>query len=196
MSSFMAYISRLKHVYRWGLMRSTALENGMEHSCMTAAVAHMLATISNARHGGGLDPGKITMLAVFHDAPEVLTGDLPTPIKYFDPDIYAAYSGMEEFAAERLLGILPEDLRASYAEVLKPDKTSDEWRVVKAADRIAAYLKCVEELKAGNREFEKAHEEIGNELKTSGLPAVADFLNEFAPAFAMTLDQLGRRFDK
>ena len=192
----MAYLSRLKHVYRWGLMRSTALENGMEHSYMTCVIAYMLAVITNIRHGGSIDAEKITLFAVFHDAPEVLTGDLPAPVKYFDPEIYAAYSHMEEFAAERLIGLIPEDLREPFASVIKPDKNSEEWKFVKAADRIAAYLKCAEELKTGNNEFVKAYEEIGNDLKKSELPAVADFLNEFAPAFSMTLDQLGLRFDK
>jgi len=192
MSSFMAYISRLRHVYRWGLMRSASLENVMEHSYMTAVVAHMLAVITNVRYGGALDLGKTAQLAVYHDAPEVLTGDLPAPVKYFDPDIRAAYSHMEEFAARRLLEIVPDDLRRSFEAVLEPDRDTGEWKIVKAADRIAAYLKCAEELRLNNREFEKAYEEIGNDLSRSELPAVGDFLSEFAPAFSVTLDQLGR----
>ena len=195
MSSFMAYISRLRHVYRWGLMRNTALENGMEHSYMTCVIAHTLAAVTNARYGGSLDYGKVALYALFHDAPEVLTGDLPTPVKYFDPDIYAAYSRMEEYAADRLLSIIPEDLREQYSNLIKPDRESAEWKVVKTADRVAAHLKCVEELRAGNREFEKAYEETKKSAEGSGLPAADDFMREFAPAFSMTLDQLGRETD-
>ena len=195
MSSFMAYLSRLKYVGRWGLMRNTAQENGMEHSYMAAAIAHMLGVITN-EGGGALDLGKIVLYSLYHDAAEVLTGDLPTPVKYFDPDIYKAYSNMEEFAADALLNLLPENLREPYSSVMKPDKTSEEWKIVKAADRISAYLKCVEEIRSGNMEFTKAHEQIEKNLRNCEIPAVAVFLEEFAPAFSMTLDQLGPRFDK
>ena len=190
MSSFIAYLSRLKYVYRWGLKRNTAIENDMEHSYMAAVISHMLAVSTNVRYSGSLDIGKVTLLAVFHDSSEVLTGDMPTPIKHFDRNIYEAYTKMEEHAANKLLGILPEDLRPSFSGLLKPDKDADEWKVVKAADRIAAYIKCMEEIKAGNREFEQALEEVGSDLKNNKLPAVADFMTEFAPSFTMTLDQL------
>jgi len=189
MSSFLAYLSRLRHVYRWGLMRNTALENTMEHSYMVAVIAHTLAAITNTRHNGALDYGKTALYALYHDVTEVLTGDLPTPVKYFDKDIRDAYAHMETFASEKLLSIIPEDLRPQFTGLVTPDTDTEEWRVVKAADRIAAYLKCVEELKAGNNEFKQAHDEIGAALATCG-PAVSDFLTEFAPSFSMTLDQL------
>ena len=174
-------------------MRSTALENVMEHSYMTSVIAYTLAVITNIRYGGGFDAEKAALLAIFHDAPEVFTGDLPSPIKYFDPDIYEAYSNMEVFAADKLLGILPDDVRQSFSGVLKPDQETNEWKTVKAADRIAAYLKCAEELKSGNREFEKAYEEIENDIKKEKMPAVKDFMDEYAPAFFMTLDQIGQK---
>ena len=193
MSSFLAYLSRLKYTYRWGLMRSAAPENTMEHTYMVSVIAHTLAAIANTRHGGNLDIEKVALYALFHDATEALTGDLPTPVKYFDEGIRSAYANMEAFASEKLLGLIPADLQPSFEHILKPDKNSDEWKTVKAADRMSAYLKCVEELKTGNTEFAQAHEEIGAELNISENKAVRDFLTEFAPPFAMTLDQLGAR---
>jgi len=189
----LAYLSRLKYTYRWGLMRSAAPENTMEHTYMVSVVAHTLAAMANTRHGGNLNIQKVALYALFHDSTEALTGDLPTPVKYFDEGIRSAYANMEAFASEKLLGLIPEDLKPSFDYLLKPDKDSDEWKTVKAADRLSAYLKCVEELKTGNREFALAYEEIGAELKQSENRAVQDFLAEFAPPFAMTLDQLGAR---
>jgi 5'-deoxynucleotidase len=190
MSSYMAYISRMKHIYRWGLKRNIALENDLEHSYMVTAIAHMLAVITNTRYAGTLDCGQVALLAMYHDAPEVLTGDLPTPVKYFDPEIRTAYARVEELAREKLVELLPADLREAFAGILKPDMAAEEWGLVKAADHIAAYLKCAEEIKLGNLEFIHALADTKSRVENSPYPAVADFMREFAPSFGMTVDEM------
>lgn len=189
-SHFLAYMSRMKHIVRWGLMRNTRSENDQEHSHQVAMIAHMLAVMTNARHGGSLDVGRVVTLAVYHEAPEVITGDLATPIKYFNPDIRCAFKEIERLAARRLQGYLPEDLRERFEELLFPDENSEEWKLVKAADRLSAYLKCMEELSAGNGEFQKAAQSILKDIRAMKQPAVAEFMEEFAPSFSLTLDEL------
>lgn len=190
MSSFFAYLARMRHILRWGLMRNTHEENIQEHSLQVAHIAHALATLRNVRHGGGADPSRAAELAVFHETAEVITGDLPTPIKYFNDDITRAYKSIEGIAARRMLAMLPDDLQPSYRPLLLQAEDDPEWPRVKAADRICAYLKCVEEERAGNREFERAKVAILRDLEQSPLPEVADFMREFVPAFKMTLDEL------
>lgn len=171
-------------------MRSVREENIMEHSHQVAVIAHALALISNEMFGDNVNVEKVVYLALYHEVGEVITGDLPTPIKYFNPEIKTAYKDLENKACERILNMLPEKLKGQYSEYILPDTDSREHQLVKYADRLAAYLKCVEEVKAGNSEFKKAKTSIGNELKNSDNQAVIYYLKEFAPAFELTLDEL------
>lgn len=186
---FFAYLSRMKYIARWGLMRNTRPENVQEHSLQVAMVAHALALIRNRRYGGRLDPERVMALAVYHEAGEVITGDLATPVKYFNPEIKEAFKRIESIACGRILRMLPEDLRADYEPLInQPD--DEAHRVVKAADRICALLKCIEEEKAGNGEFSKAGESVRASIAALDLPEVGDFMAEFVPSFSLTLDEL------
>ena len=171
-------------------MRSIREENIMEHTQQVAVIAHALALITNKMFGGKVDEKKVVLLAQYHEVGEVITGDLPTPIKYFNPEIKTAYKDLEKGACERILSMLPEDIKGDYEEYILPDENSEEYKLVKYADRLSAYLKCVEEVKAGNAEFKKAKTSIGNELKNSKNPAVEYYLKEFAPAYELSLDEL------
>ncbi len=188
MYKFFAFLNRMKYIKRWSLMRSIREENIMEHTQSVAVIAHALALISN-KYGNGakVDVNKTVLIAQYHEVGEVITGDLPTPIKYFNP---SAYKDLEEQACKKLLNMLPEDFKKDYEEYIIPDRNTYEYKLVKYADRIAAYLKCVEEVRAGNAEFKKAKESIGAELKNSDDFAVAYYLKNFAPAYDLTLDEL------
>lgn len=186
---FFPMIARMRYINRWGLMRNTDPENIQEHSHMVAVLAHALAVLQNQRFGGQVDPGMAAVAALYHDAGEILTGDLPTPIKYDNPDIQRAYQAVESVAEQKLLSLLPEDLRPVYDEALSvPDP--EIRALVKAADKLSAYLKCVEEVKAGNAEFKKAKEQTYQALLQNPLPALACFIDEFLPGFELTLDEL------
>lgn len=187
--NFFALISRMRYIDRWALMRNTTRENIQEHSHMVAVLAHALAVIQNRHFGGTTDPGQVAVAALYHDATEILTGDMPTPIKYYNPDIRDAYRQVEQVAAQRLLDMLPDELAAEY----RPYFTQEDPEVhalVKAADRLAAYLKCVEERKAGNSEFQQAGEQILESLRANPLPALGYFMEHFLPSFELTLDEL------
>lgn len=188
--NFFALISRMRYIGRWGLMRNTFQENIQEHSHMVAVLAHALAVIRRDLFGGDLDPEHAAMLALYHDAPEILTGDLPTPVKYYNPEIREAYREVEEVSARRLLSMLPEALRPAYESLLLEDPESEYHALVKAADKLSAYIKCVEEVKAGNTEFRQAAEQTYRILEDSPLPEVAYFLEHFLPGFSLTLDEL------
>ncbi|MBP5466890.1 MAG: 5'-deoxynucleotidase [Clostridia bacterium] len=190
MSKFFAYLNRMKYIKRWSLMRSIREENIMEHSQAVAVIAHALALITNKICGGKVDVNKTVLLAQYHEVGEVITGDLPTPIKYFNPEIKTAYKDLEKGACERILSMLPDGIKEEYGEYILPDENTEEYKLVKYADRLAAYLKCVEEVKAGNAEFKKAKAAIGNELKSCKNPAVEFYLKEFAPAYELSLDEL------
>ena len=187
--AFFAYLSRLKLIRRWSLMRNTQPENDAEHSLQVAMIAHAIAVIGRDRYGRETDPEHVLALAVYHDATEVMTGDLPTPVKYHNDELRSAYRRLEDVSAERLLALLPQDLQPAFAPCLKQEKGYDR-DVVKAADRISAYIKCLEEKRAGNREFDYAAENVRKSLEGIELPEVHDFLREFLPAFEMTLDEL------
>lgn len=190
MYHFFAYMSRLKLIQRWSLMRSLQKENAQEHSLEVAMVAHNLALIKNRYFGGKLDASQVAVLAMYHDASEVLTGDLPTPVKYADDAIRQSYHAIEATAQERLLAMLPPEFRAEYKEFLMP-QDGEAKRLVKAADKLCAYLKCLEETAAGNREFAVAQETLRQELsKFADLPEVEWFLTHFSPSFGLTLDEL------
>lgn len=184
----------MKYVGRWGLMRSLVSENVAEHSLQVAWVAHALATIENRLFGGNYDACRIGMAGAYHETAEVITGDLPTPIKYFSPEMRSAYKRVESVAEDRILGTLPEELRADFSRLVRPD--DDEKRIVKAADKMTAYLKCVEEVASGNAEFSSALRSIEEELHAFDLPSVGYFLDTFADAYRLSLDDLSRGKDK
>lgn len=188
--NFYAYMDRMKYIKRWQLMRSTREENIMEHSQQVAMFAHALAVINNKVFGGSADVGKTVLYAVYHECSEVMTGDLPTPIKYFNNSITGAYKDLEEKACDKLLNTLPEELRGEFCVSVKPDAQSLEYRLMKAADRLAAYVKCLEELRSGNKEFAKAKKSIEKDLHTRNMPEVEYFFENFIPAFNLTLDEL------
>ena len=188
-SHFFAYISRMRFIQRWALMRNTAPENVQEHSHQVAVLAHALAVIRNEKFGGTVDPGAVAVAALYHDASEILTGDMPTPIKYDNPAIRKAYKDVEAVAEGKLLAMLPEELQAVYAPILTPTDP-EVIRLVKAADKLSAYIKCVEELKAGNNEFREAAAQTRKSLEAYELPEVVYFLETFMDSFALTLDEL------
>ncbi len=186
---FFPMISRMRYINRWGLMRNTRLENIQEHSHQVAVLAHALAVIQNRYFGGQIDPGQVAVAALYHDASEILTGDMPTPIKYDNPDIQSAYKAVEAVAEKKLLSMLPEDLQAEFDPVLTiPDP--QVRALVKAADKLSAYLKCVEEVKAGNNEFNKAKEQTYAALCQNPVPALRYFMERFLDGFELTLDEL------
>ena len=187
---FFAYMSRMKHIKRWALMRNTWQEDIAQHSLQVSMIAHALALLRNRRFGGGADPERAALLALYHEAPEVITGDLATPIKYFNPGIRSAYKEIEGIAAKKLHSMLPEDLQGDYAHLLLTPESDPEWPRVKAADKIAAYIKCVEELRAGNDEFARAGESILAQIEALDLPEARAFLSEFLPSFRLTMDEL------
>ena len=186
---FFAYLSRLRLIHRWSLMRNTVPENDAEHSLQVAMISHAIAIIARDRYGKDVDPEHVLSLAVYHDATEVMTGDLPTPVKYHSDELRGAYHRLEELSADRLLALLPEDLQPAYNPYMK-QASGYEHTLVKAADRISACIKCMEEQRAGNREFDYAAENIRNSIASIDLPEVKDFLTDFLPAFDMTLDGL------
>ena len=189
--SFFPMIARMRYINRWGLMRNTQPENIQEHSHQVAVLAHALAVIQNRYFGGQVDPGAVAVAALYHDASEILTGDMPTPIKYDNPDIQSAYKAVESAAERRLLSMLPEDLRGDFEEAVTiPDP--QVRALVKAADKLSAYLKCVEERKAGNAEFRSAEEQTYAALRDNPLPALDYFMDRFLPGFQLTLDELQR----
>ena len=190
-SHFFAYVSRMRFIQRWALMRNTAPENVQEHSHQVAVLAHALAVIRNEKFGGTVDPGAVAVAALYHDASEILTGDMPTPIKYDNPAIRKAYKDVEAVAEGKLLAMLPEELQAVYAPILTP-ADPEVIRLVKAADKLSAYIKCVEELKAGNNEFREAAAQTRKSLEAYELPEVVYFLETFMDSFALTLDELKR----
>ena len=188
-SHFFAYISRMRFIQRWALMRNTAPENVQEHSHQVAVLAHALAVIRNEKFGGSIDPGLAAAAALYHDASEILTGDMPTPIKYGNPAIQNAYKEVEAVAERKLLTMLPQELQGAYAPVLT-EVDPEVARLVKAADKLSAYIKCVEELKAGNAEFREAAAQTRKALEGFGLPEVEYFLETFLESFSLTLDEL------
>lgn len=188
-SHFFAYISRMRYIPRWALMRNTFSENVQEHSHMVAVLAHALAVIRNEVFGGDIDVGRVTVYALYHDATEIITGDMPTPIKYYNPEIKASYRKVESVAADKLLSLLPHELRASYRPILRAED-GEIHRLVKAADKLSAHIKCLEELKAGNLEFKRAAEQTRTALEEMKLPELDWFMEHCMDSFSMTLDEL------
>ena len=189
MNPFFAYMARLKLIRRWSLMRNTQPENDAEHSLQVAMIAHAIAVTARDRYHRDVNPEHVATLAIYHDATQVLTGDLPTPVKYHSEELRGAYRTLEDQAAERLVAMLPEELRPSFAPLFTEQDTLAR-RIVKAADRISAYVKCLEEERAGNREFDAAAETVLASIRAIDLPEVQDFMDTCVPAFTLTLDEL------
>lgn len=191
--NFYATVSRMKYIERWALMRNTRQENLSEHSLDVSMIVHALCIIGNVRFGKKLQAEKAAMIGIYHDASEIITGDMPTPVKYYNKSIKDAFKSLEDEANRNLMNQLPEDMRASFEDIFfKSEELSYEWRLVKAADKLSALIKCMEEEKTGNREFVKAKEATGRAVEELGreLPEVKVFVEEFLPAFAKTLDEL------
>jgi len=185
---FFAYLARMKNIRRWGLMRNTESENNLEHSMMCCYIAHGLALIGNTYFQKNYDAGAVMAAAAYHDATEVITGDLATPIKYFNPGLREAYAAVEHMAEEKLLDMLPHELKEGYAGLFTPD--DETHALIKAADKICAYIKCIEEEKAGNEEFKKAKENIEAAIRKMELQEVDYFMTHFMESFGLTLDEL------
>ena len=190
MSSFFAFLKRRRFNNRWSLMRNTETENIQEHSLEVAMVAHNLAALKNEYFGGNVDINKVAVIAMYHEVSEIFTGDMPTPIKYFDPKLRELYGEVETLAQEKMLSTLPERLQAVYKPFIVDAEDNPEWPIVKAADTISAYMKCVNELKAGNDEFKEAHDSILAKLKALNMPEVDMFLETYMPALGKSLDEL------
>ena len=189
-NEFYALLGRMRYITRWGLMRNTFSENIQEHSHQVAVLAHALALIRRDILGlPGPDPDKCAVAALYHDASEILTGDLPTPIKYYNPDIKTAYKQVERIAGERLLDMLPAQLRASYEHLVLEDD-GEVTPIVKAADKLSAYIKCMEEQKAGNTEFDSAAKQSMEAMKAMDMPELQWFIDECLEPFSLNIDQL------
>ncbi len=190
MYKFFAFLDRMKYIKRWSLMRSVREENIMEHSQQVGVIAHALALIEKRIYHNDVDAEKTVLYAMYHETGEVITGDLPTPIKYFNEEILGAYKDLEKKAEKKLLSMLPEELKADYEAAVIPDTDSEEYRLAKAADKISAYLKCVEEVKSGNAEFKKAKTATLKAIKACEQPSVKYFMENMVPAYELTLDEL------
>ena len=189
-NEFYALMGRMRYITRWGLMRNTFSENIQEHSHQVAVLAHALGLIRRDILGlPGPDPDRCAVAALYHDASETLTGDLPTPIKYYNPEIRRAYKQVEQIAGDRLLSMLPQELRGAY-EPLIMESDREVEPIIKAADKLSAYIKCVEEMKAGNADFESALAQTMEAMKAMALPELDWFMRECLPAFSLNLDQL------
>ena len=187
---FFAMLSRMKYINRWGLMRNTQNENISEHSHNVAVTAHALAVIKNKYFGGNVNAERTALLAIFHDVPEIITGDLPTPVKYYNPLIRSAYGKVEEVACNKLLDMLPDDMREDYGDLFFHNPQDEElWKLVKAADKISALVKCIEEEKAGNHEFSKAYDTLKKAVGDLKMPEVDYYVEKFLPSFSLTLDE-------
>lgn len=188
---FFAMMSRMRYINRWALMRNIKEENISEHSLEVAMIAHNLAVISNVRFGNTLEAEKAALIGMYHDSTEIITGDMPTPIKYHSTELHKAFQEVEDLASEQLLDMLPEDIRPYYRELFfQKEEDAYLWKLVKAADKISAYCKCIEEEKSGNSEFKQAKDTIYESLLAMNIQEVDVFLEEFLPSFHLTLDEL------
>lgn len=189
--NFFAMISRMRYINRWALMRNEHPENLCEHSFEVASIAHALAVIGNKRFGKSYNEDRVAALGLYHDAAETLTGDMPTPVKYHSDDVRSAYKAVEDYACESLIGMLPEDMKDIYRPLIIPEESDAElWRLVKAADKISALIKCLEEKKAGSSEFTDAAKSTRAAIEKLSVPEADVYMREFLPAYEYTLDKL------
>ncbi len=194
MYSFFAMMARMKYIERWALMRNANKENISEHSLEVAMLAHGLAIISKEKCGCDVDPDEVALMGVYHDANEIITGDMPTPVKYYDSAISEAYKRVENVASRTMISKLPDYMKKYYEPLFIPEKNAEkEWKIVKAADRLSALIKCLEELRMGNQEFATAKETIEKSLNEMDMPEVKIFIRDFLPAYQLTLDELQRK---
>lgn len=195
--NFFAAISRMKYIERWALMRNSRAETLSEHSLEVAMIAHALSVIGNVRYGHKMDAEKAALIGIYHDASEIITGDMPTPVKYYNSDIRNAYKSVEHIASDRLLNKLPDDLKVEFTGIFRKNEDDPEEmymrKLVKAADKLSALIKCMEERQSGNSEFRTAENSIRKKIDdlSREYPEVRDFLEEFLPAYGKTLDELG-----
>ncbi len=188
---FFAMVSRMKYISRWALMRNSHTENISEHSLEVASVAHALAVIHNKRFGGNVNADRAAVLGVYHDTPEIITGDMPTPVKYYSAQVHQAYSQVEDDACEALLKMIPEDLREEYEPFFfKKEQDRQLWKFVKAADKICALTKCIEETQLGNADFNSAAEATRKTIKEMNMPEADCFIDEFLESYGLTLDEM------
>ena len=196
-SSFYAMLSRMKYIKRWALMRNSEPENISEHSLEVSMLSHGLAMLGNRRLGKNLNADRCAVIGLFHDAGEILTGDMPTPIKYYNRQIQSVFHEIEDDASETLLSMLPEDMREDYRGLFfRQPEDAELWRIVKAADKLSALIKCIEEGKAGNREFDSAKKTLEQAVHALEVPEAELFLTEFLPAYYRTLDELSVGADR
>ncbi len=189
---FFAMLFRMKYIIRWQLMCNTRIENDSEHSLEVAYIAHALGVINNTIYKGDLNAERLALLGMYHDATEIITGDMPTPVKYYSKEIRKAYTEVENVAKEQLLTGLPEEMQGAYAPLLGPSKEEEKlWIYVKAADKISALIKCIEEEHKGNHDFDDAKDTISAYIEKIDLPEVKYYMKHFMPAFSMTLDKSG-----
>ena len=192
-NQFYAMLSRMKYVNRWGTMRNTSNENICEHSLNVAFIAHALGIINNEEFNGNIDAQRLAVLGMYHDVTEIITGDLPTPVKYYSPVIREAYADVERVAKDELLSGIPEKMRKYYDSVLLETEEENElWKYVKAADKLSAYIKCIEEKNTGNTDFAKAEDTIRKALEDMQMEEIDVFIEEFLPAYVMTLDEINK----
>ena len=190
-NSFFAFSSRTKYIYRWALMRNTEQESLAQHSLEVATLAHALAVIGNKRFNKNYNAERAATLALYHDTPEIITGDMPTPVKYNSDEMRREFKKIEDGACNKLLDMLPDDLKDDYSPFFfKKDEDEELWLLVKAADKLSALIKCIEERKAGNTEFRMAEKSTKQIIKKLGCPECDVFVEEFLPAYELTLDQL------
>ena len=190
-SNFFAILSRMKYVNRWGLMRNSKNESLSDHTLDVVFISHALVVIANTYFGASLDEGRVVLLAAFHDTPEIITGDLPTPVKYFDPEIKQAYDRVERSAKIKMIAQLPEEMQGTYETIMDGNKPEDAqlMKYVKAADKLSAFIKCIEEEQSGNRDFEKAKESTRKIIEDLNMPEVDFFVENFLPGYYLTLDE-------
>lgn len=192
---FYAYMDRMKYIKRWQLMRSTREENIMEHSHGVTVLAHALAVIRKEVFKKDVDVEKVVLYAVYHETSEVMTGDLPTPIKYYNQGIHGAYKDLEKKACEKMVSMLPEEMQKGIAPYVLADEDSEEYKLVKCADRLSAYIKCLEELRVGNKEFAKAKKSIEADLHAKKMPEVEYFFKQCIPSYLLSLDELDNEIE-
>ena len=191
-SDFFAMISRMKYIKRWSLMKNTSSENLSEHSLEVSMIAHCLAVISNKRLGNNVNAERVALLGLYHDSTEIITGDLPTPVKYFNKSIQGSYKDLEKQAGRRLLNMLPEDLKEDYEDLFVPSEEDEYlWKLVKGADKLSALIKCIQEENTGNTEFLSAKKSTLEIIEKINMEEVNIYMDEFLPSYTKTLDELG-----